>query len=300
MELKQLEYITTIAQEASISKAAEKLFITQSALNQQLLRLERELGLNLFNRIRHSMIPTYAGKIYLTAAQQILDTKKETYKILHDISNIKRGEISITYTPERGAVMFSEVYPIFHKLYPEISFKVYEARIKKMEQLLLQGDVSLAFLSHTEKNPLFDYYELTPELLILALPASHPLAHLGGSESYNTFPPLDLALLKDDPFVLMSQETRFRDMIDAAFAKAGFKPHILFESTSTYTVFNMVKNQICPAFFPQSYVDPSAPIVYFSLNPSVYWMRSIACRKGAYLNKAEQDLIKLVRGYMGK
>ena len=68
MDLKQLEYIIAIADEQSISKAAEKLYMTQSALNQQLLRLERELGLLLFHRIKHSMVPTYAGNVYLAAA----------------------------------------------------------------------------------------------------------------------------------------------------------------------------------------------------------------------------------------
>lgn len=297
MELKQLEYIVAISNEQSISKAAEKLFMTQSALNQQLLRLERELGLPLFNRIRHSMIPTYAGRIYLDTAKKMLNMKEETYKILHDIADMKRGEISIAYTPERGSVMFSNIYPSFHQLYPDITFKIYEARVKKTEQLVLQGDVSLGFVAHMEEKPEFDYYQLQPELMVLALPASHPLAYLAGEESHKTFPLFDLKRLKDDYFVLMTHETRFRDKIDEAFAKAGYKPKVLFESTSTYTTFNMVKNQVCPAFFPQSYVEPDAPIVYFSFDSRASWMRSVATRKGAYLSKPELDLIELAREY---
>lgn len=96
MDLKQLEYIIAIADEQSISKAAEKLYMTQSALNQQLLRLERELGLLLFHRIKHSMVPTYAGNVYLEAARRILGIKEETYKILSDIADMRKGEISIS------------------------------------------------------------------------------------------------------------------------------------------------------------------------------------------------------------
>ena len=76
MDLRQIENIIAIEQEQSISKAAEKLFLTQSALNQQLLRLEKELGLPLFERRRHMMIPTFAGKIYLATAHQMIDMKK--------------------------------------------------------------------------------------------------------------------------------------------------------------------------------------------------------------------------------
>ena len=57
MDLRQIEYIIAIEQEESISKAAEKLFITQSALNQQLLKLEKELGMPLFERKKRQMIP---------------------------------------------------------------------------------------------------------------------------------------------------------------------------------------------------------------------------------------------------
>lgn len=297
MELKQIEYMVAIAEEQSISKAAEKMYMTQSALNQQLLRLERELGLSLFNRVRHSMVPTYAGTIYLEAAKKMLDLKDETYKILHDIADMKKGEISLSYTPERGSIMFSNVYPKFHKRYPDITFRILEARVKKIEQLVAQGNASIGFVAHTEEKPEFDYYPQQPELMVLALPASHPLAYLAGDESYKTFPHFDLKLLKNDYFALMTHETRFRDKIDESFAKAGYKPNVLFESTSTYTVFNMVKNQVCPTFFPQSYVEPSAPIVYFSFDSRLSWMRSAITRKGTYLSKPELDFIELAKEY---
>ena len=86
MDLRQIENIIAIEQEQSISRAAEKLFLTQSALNQQLLKLEKELGTPLFERRKHSMIPTFAGRIYLRTAHQIVDMKKETYRIISDIS----------------------------------------------------------------------------------------------------------------------------------------------------------------------------------------------------------------------
>ena len=252
MDLKQLEYIVAIADEQSISKAAEKHYMTQSALNQQLLRLERELGLLLFHRIKHSMIPTYAGNVYLDAARRILGIKEETYKMLSDIADMKKGEISISYTPERGSEMFARVYPLFHKKYPEITFRVIEARSVKMEQLLEQGSVSLALTAHWEENPQFDYFHIDEELMVLALPKSHPLASMAGERSWETFPSIDLKLLEDIPLILVSHETRLRDMIDDLFAEAGIKPRILFEPTSSITAFNMVKNQIGPAFFPQS------------------------------------------------
>ncbi len=299
MDLRQIENIIAIEQEQSISRAAEKLFLTQSALNQQLLKLEKELGTPLFERRKHSMIPTFAGRIYLATAHQIVDMKKETYKIIYDISEENSGEISIAYTPEAGAMMFSNVYPVFHEKYPNITFRIREERVKKMEQLLLQKEVTLAFVAYYENSRHADleYIDMDDELMVLGVPESNPLAPLAGKESYRTLPVLDLKLLREEQFVLLGRETRMRDMIDLSFTDAGFHPKVLFESISTHTVVNMVREQIAPAFFPQSYVDPKAPITYFTVAPRLRWIRSVAFLKGCYLTRPEKYFIALAAEY---
>ena len=300
MDLRQIENIIAIEQEQSISRAAEKLFLTQSALNQQLLKLEKELGTPLFERRKHSMIPTFAGRIYLRTAHQIVDMKHETYRIISDISEENTGEISVAYTPETGAAMFSKIYPIFHEKYPNILFRIHEERVKKMEQLVLKNEVHFAFMTYVEgfKNPDLEYIDMDTEYMILGLPITHPLAHLAGKNSHETLPLIDLNLLRDENFILLAKETRMRDMIDHAFAYAGFHPKVLFESISTHTVMNMLKEQIAPAFFPQSYVDPAAPIVYFTVAPCERWVRSVAFQKGCYFTRPEKYFIALGTDHM--
>lgn len=299
MDLRQIENIVAIEQEQSISKAAERLFLTQSALNQQLLRLEKELGIQLFERKKHAMIPTFAGKVYLATAHRMIDMKKETYKIIHDISNETSGEISVAYSPERGSLLFSHIYPTFRRRYPNVTFSIHEAHVKKMETMLLQKEVTLACLTYSQnsKHAAIEYVDTKKELMVLGLPSSHPLAHLAGERSWETFPSIDLALLRDEAFALVAKTTRLRTMIDDSFRAAGFLPKVLFESSSTATVVNMVKNQVCPAFFPQSYVDPSAPMVYFTTKPKQSWVQTIAYLKGEYLTKPEKYFIELVKQY---
>lgn len=113
MDLKQIENILAIANKGSITKAAEGLFVTQSALNQQLLKLEKEIGLPLFERRNHSMIPTDAGQIYLDGAREILQIKENTYKRLSDMSEDSHGTISIVYTPERGPICSRRCFRCF-------------------------------------------------------------------------------------------------------------------------------------------------------------------------------------------
>ncbi|EGQ79573.1 transcriptional regulator GltC [Fusobacterium animalis ATCC 51191] len=82
MDLRQLEYIVEIAEEKNITKAAKKLYITQSALNQTLLKLEKEIGEPLFERSKLNLYLTEIGKIYVEEAKKILEIKKKHMKKL--------------------------------------------------------------------------------------------------------------------------------------------------------------------------------------------------------------------------
>ncbi|MBO4289786.1 MAG: LysR family transcriptional regulator, partial [Lachnospiraceae bacterium] len=79
MDLRILEYVVSIEEYGSMTEAAEKLYITPSALNQQLLKLEKELGTPLFTRSKRRMIPTAAGRAYLEGARRMLSIRQETY-----------------------------------------------------------------------------------------------------------------------------------------------------------------------------------------------------------------------------
>lgn len=150
MNLKEIEYIVKIAEEQNVTHAAEKLFITPSALNQQLLHLEREIGTPLFFRSRNGWQPTEAGAIYLSAARELLNIKRETYHRLQDIVEKKKGSLSVGFPPERGSSMFTHVYPAFHQEYPEITINVYEASVHKQQQMISKGQLDIGFVTLCE------------------------------------------------------------------------------------------------------------------------------------------------------
>ena len=107
MNLKHLTYIVTIAEMQSISKAAEILFLSRPALNHFLLNLEKELGFSLFKRINKKLILTDAGRIYVDSAKSILEIKKQTYKLLEELSDCETGCLHIGLTRGIGIHMFS-------------------------------------------------------------------------------------------------------------------------------------------------------------------------------------------------
>ena len=178
MDLKQIEYIVKIAETRNITRAAEQLFVTQSALNQQLLKLENALGIKLFYRRKHDLTPTDAGKVYLKYGRQMLIEKREAYNIINDLAQDNLGHLSFTFSRERGLDMFVATYPAFHRQFPGIIVEPHEMRVHNQQLQIAQGYVDLGLVTLSEQQKLADlqYDHIRYEPLLLCLPRKHPLA----------------------------------------------------------------------------------------------------------------------------
>ena len=211
MNLKEIEYIVKISEERNVTRAAEKLFITPSALNQQLLHLERDIGTPLFNRSRTGWTPTEAGEVYLETAREMLRMKREAYHRLQDIAAVKKGTLSIGFPPERGAHMFTYVYPDFHREYPGIVIHVTEASVRRQQQMIARGGLDIGFMTLSDSQKTEDtYIHIASEELILAVPSVHPLCGQAYRDGSGPYPVLDITGLKYEPFALMYRESTIR------------------------------------------------------------------------------------------
>ncbi len=179
-----MEYIIQISEERSITKAAEKLFITQSALNQQLQKLEKELGLPLFVRTRSDWHLTPAGEIYINTARQILNLKKDAYSQIQDLKESGNRRISLGLIPERGVNMFTAIYPEFHRKFPDIRIEPVECNVRTMQNLITRNELDLGLITLVESQKDDNtYLSMAEEEIFLAVPASHPLACLGSTQA---------------------------------------------------------------------------------------------------------------------
>ncbi|MFV0363432.1 MAG: LysR family transcriptional regulator [Suipraeoptans sp.] len=299
MELKLLEYIVTIADEGNITKAADKLFVTQSALNQQLLKLEKELGLTLFIRTHNKCYLTDVGKIYVDSARNMLSLKKDTYCRMYETENIQKGSLSIGLTPGRGINMFAYVYPKFHREHTGISITPYELNVHEQNKLLENGSLDLGFLtlSEVQKKESLKYTVLCREEIYFAVPKRHPVAK-NYKKIKGCLPTIDLSLLKEEPFVLTDSSSTIRHLTDKCLQSAGFKPEVLFETLDMKTVCVMVENEMCCGFVPAYYANiHNKNIRYFSLNENPSWNNVVANKRNRYISKAAKDFIALATEY---
>lgn len=297
MDLKQLEYIIQIAEENNITKASEKLFITQSALNQQLLKLEKELGTQLFVRSRNNWHLTQAGKIYVENAKNMLRLKKDTYNRINDILETREGNLVIGLTPERGTQMFAAIYPIFYKKYPKVKIDLIELPVKKQQVEILQGNIDIGFLTLQDFQKTNDnYIHLCFESIILGVPSAHPLAQLGGRLG-EPLPEISLKLLENDSFAVMQTGSTLREIFNHLINEEDINPHILLETRSCHTLFEMVAQGICCSVFPITYARPNSAVSYFSIRQNPVWEVTASYKKDSYLSNAAKELISIATDY---
>lgn len=296
MDTRQIEYILKIAEENNITRAAGKLYITQSALNQQLLKLEKELGTPLFHRSRNNWHLTEAGEIYIQNARKMLQIKRDTYQMIQDLTEGKYGHLSVGFTAGRGASMFTAAYSAFHQQYPNITIVPREGVVRDLQRLISQGDLDIGFLTLTDKDRTNDVYEtIYREELFLAIPSIHPAAHIlpSSGESYAT---MDIRTVQHEPFVVMDRRSTMRTMVDQIFLDAGFEPQILFETGNNNTVLAMLQANLCCGILAYYYVkNIPQGITCFHLPNRPTWQFAACYKKDRYLSSAARGFIDLMK-----
>lgn len=293
MEFRQLQYVLTISQEHTLTAAAEKLFLSPSALSQYISKLEQSLHTPLFERTKQGWIPTHAGRIYIDMAARILDIQKKAYVQINDITNNAGNFFVVGVTPGRGTLMFSHIYPIFKAQYPSVNIGLVEGTVAEICQQIEANKIDIGFISGEAKHPNIVTVPQATEEILLMIPNSHPLSALSQNAPANDYATVDLAMFAEDEFLLAGEGTTLRALSDSLFAQAGFTPKIAFETPSLQTLNTLSKSGYGLSLHPRFYADTLDTAVHFHTRPSASWTLAAAHRKGHYITKAELCMIEL-------
>lgn len=294
MDTRQLNYILTISECGSISKAAEKLFISQSGLNQQLLRIEKELGVLLFERDTHHLSITEAGHIFIRYAMDMLNREKQMHAMISDTVNGNVGEIRLNLAMEQGVELFFAIFPEFHARYPKVELTLQDHIVYDQYRYLAEGklDIGMVMVKYHDMDHI-EYVHLANERLLLGVPADHKLARFYQPTSDGDYPEMDLLLCKHEPFSLMFTGSTLRQVVDPCFANAGFVPNIMFESRTNHIVALMVNKGMCLTILPESQAKLYPHLCWFRLEDNPTWESCLIYNKEQPLKKSSRYLIEL-------
>ncbi|WP_047151194.1 LysR family transcriptional regulator [Aneurinibacillus tyrosinisolvens] len=290
MELRQLLYAVRIAEEQSFSKAAEKLHLAQPSLSQQIAKLERELGIILFERSTNTLKLTYAGERFFESAVKILDQVEQLKKEMEDVAELKRGTLTVGSLPITGTHILPLVLPIFKKNYPGVEVKLIEEATRTLEQLTARGTTEMSLLTLPVQDPHLEWEEIWQEEIFLAVPPDHPLS--GEKE-------VAVKELKNEAFIMLKKGQGFRTLAAKWCEEAGFTPRVVFESSNIETVKSLVAAGMGIAYVPSMmtrHQKAGLSPAYLSLrNPRPFRTLVMAYRRGRYRSQAGQAFLKTIK-----
>jgi len=217
MEMAQLRSLVMIMREGSFTAAAEKLFVTQPALSQQMKALEGELGVQLFERRGRRIMITAPGALVLAQAEQILAHLQQLQQELAALKDIAYGRLRIGTSDTICLYLLPPVIQAFRQQYPAVEIHLTNRPSREVAALLVEGtlDFGLIMLPVPESSLESEYLCERTEVAICA--PDHPLA--GQAQA-------SLEQVIAYPLLLLERGTTSRALFDQLLAQAGFSAQI--------------------------------------------------------------------------
>ena len=304
MTTRELLYVKTTADTGNISKAAKKLFVTQPSLSQSLQRIEDSIGTKIFVRSPDGLKLTFAGEKYYQMACQVLKIYDDFSSEITDINDLKVGHISFGVTHHLGAIVLPQILPEYNALYPGITIDLFEGSTEPQEQHLISGEMEFSIMHAPVygvlANPSLQYEVLKRYPFIIAMSRNNPLVEKAVPMPGYPYPVLDVKLLADQPLLTLHKEQRIRHVTDSVLRKAGIQPEIRLLCRNYMSLEKLAAEGMGVTMLPSEYVAANSfenQPAFFSIDASypAYWDLCIATLKVAFLSKADEYLLEILR-----
>jgi DNA-binding transcriptional LysR family regulator len=273
VELRHLEYFVAVAEELSFTRASARLHIVQSGVSSAIQALEHELDAILFDRDRHRVALTDAGRVLLPEARATLAAAQAAKDAIGEARAGLRGTLTVGTMQSTGSLDLPALLGRFYAAHPGVlvRLRLSSAGSAGLAGEVLSGDLDLALLSVPGRPPAgLSVHRISDEQLLLVCPQDHPLARAMRR-------PVTLAQLAGQPFVDFTPGWGNRAVADRAFAAAGLGREVRFEVADFVTAASLVRNGLGVALLPESFAAtvPDLPAVRVA-STQLNWPVSVA------------------------
>ena len=252
MELRTLHYFTVVAQELNITRAAEKLNMSQPPLSNQIKALEEELGVQLFIRGKRHLELTEEGGLLLRRAVQIQELSDKTRQEIASLREGMTGVIYLSMVEGRAPFLAARWIAGFREEFPLVRYNLWNGSSDDVLDRLHKGLADLAVIAAPYDTEHLEGFPVGREPWIAMLHPDHPLAQTVG----DTIP---LSSLAGEPLIVPSRKSRV-DAIRRWFGEVGAEPHILCEMSNYMDAAALTSQGVGISIFPQT-VDVSNGLV---------------------------------------
>ena len=289
-----LKYFLTVAEELNITRAAERLYISQQSLSNHISNMERELDVKLFTR-SPKLALTYAGNLLVDTASQILELNSQFLAKVSDINHHYLGVLRVGVSHTCGLALLPKILPRFREEFPMVEFSLFEGNSHQLEDELSHGRIDLMICFEPIALDNVTILPLNKQRLMLVVPKSFMQLLFGeqADEIRRTFSNgADIQAFETLPLILIKKGNRTRSIVDQYFKEKQFKPNLILETENTVTTLVMAQSgvgiTICPDLFllaMPSGTGGTQDVDIFPLNdPSTLSTLVVAYRHDRYLS----------------
>ncbi|MBR5896590.1 MAG: LysR family transcriptional regulator, partial [Lachnospiraceae bacterium] len=253
MNLRSLSYFVAVAEELNISRAAEKLNMSQPPLSTQIKNLEYDLNTTLFVRGKRQLMLTESGQLLYRRAKEIINLADKAEEEILALTKGLSGTITIGLTEGMSPDIVAEWISGFMKEHSKVRFRILDGNSDDLTEKLLSGIVSLAFITAPCNQSLLNSFAVGTEKMSVLMPSGHPLASLPGDT-------LDITDIADEPLIVPSRKADI-DTIYKWFRSTKKEPNIVCEMDSYLDAAALSGRGIGISIFPKTSYVPGASLV---------------------------------------
>jgi DNA-binding transcriptional LysR family regulator len=290
MYIETLKVFCDIADLRSLSKTAEKHFLSQSAISQQLAQLELAHNCQLLDRKKRPLELTTAGQLFYEAAKDILDRYEQLKTELNALKSSAGGRINVGAIFSIGMHTLPDYVKKFLASYPDVNVHLEYMSNDKIYELVLTGEIDIGLVAVPKRDKRLDVYDFESEPLVLACSPRHPLSH----ESQ-----IDIHRLQFEKFIAFEKNTPTRAWIDGILGRYNVVVRPVMEFDNIETIKRAVEINSGVSILPQTAIlqevnSGTIKAIPF-LNENFVRPTGIIIRKGKLLSQAGRYLIELLR-----
>ncbi|MCZ8511565.1 LysR family transcriptional regulator [Paenibacillus filicis] len=254
MELRQLEYFIAVCEELHVTKAAEKLGISQPTLSLQLRAMEEELGTLVFDRIGKRIALTEAGMILLKYARRMVQDRQNALLEIKELREFQGGNLVVGVLPAELDYRITPLFIDYHRNYPKVSLKIISS--VEIPRLVLANEADIGITLIQSPDPRLVTRPLYSESFVLVVSEKHELADRDA---------VSLLELKGIPMVMYPSDFMGREVVENRCRAFGFQLDVAVETTTAPSLFNFVRSNIGATVQPldlsKSLNDPTLRLI---------------------------------------
>jgi DNA-binding transcriptional LysR family regulator len=307
MNFTNLYYFLVVAEELNITRAAQRLFISQQALSNHISQLEHYYETQLFIR-KPTLSLTYAGTRLVKAATNILDLHRQIKSEIDDINHKRRGQLRLGISHTRGRAFLPDILPQFKKDHPLIEITLVEGNSAVLEEMLAHGRIDLLIGFAPILLDTVETVDILHERLFLVVPKAITMGIFKEKTDFmrgKFTESADITVFEHSPFLMVTTGNRTRTIFDHYLKKCNIKPNIILETENIETLLALCLKGMGITVYPELFLknlnplltgDNDSPVDFFPLNdPETVGTLVIGYIRDRYLSDTAQDFIALVK-----